>query len=48
VGQPLEIGDNLAAPRTAAPDYGADTDAVLAELGLASGEIAALRSRGTV
>ena len=45
VGQPLDIGDSRAAPRAAAPDYGADTDAVLAELGLAPGEIAELRAR---
>ncbi len=44
VGQPLDIGDSRAAPRAAAPDYGADTDAVLAELGLAPGEIAELRA----
>ncbi len=44
VGQPLDIGDSRAAPRSAAPDYGADSDTVLGELGLAPGEIAELRA----
>jgi crotonobetainyl-CoA:carnitine CoA-transferase CaiB-like acyl-CoA transferase len=44
VGQPLEIGESRAAPRSAAPDYGADTDAVLGELGLEPAEIAELRA----
>jgi len=48
VGQPLEIGDSLATPRSAAPDYGADTDAVLAELGLKPAEVADLRALGVI
>jgi formyl-CoA transferase len=48
VGQPLEIGEAIAAPRSAAPDYGADTDAVLAELGLEPAEIAELRALGVI
>jgi formyl-CoA transferase len=34
--------------RTSAPNLGDDTDAVLHELGLRDGEIAALRERGVV
>ncbi len=48
VGQPLAIGDDSAAPRAPAPDYGADTDAVLAELGLTPGEIAELRQHRVI
>jgi formyl-CoA transferase len=48
VGQPLEIGESIPAPRSAAPDYGADTDAVLAELGLEPAEIAELRARRVI
>jgi crotonobetainyl-CoA:carnitine CoA-transferase CaiB-like acyl-CoA transferase len=48
VAQPLAIGESTAAPRSAAPDYGADTDAVLAELGLEPAEIADLRARRVI
>jgi crotonobetainyl-CoA:carnitine CoA-transferase CaiB-like acyl-CoA transferase len=48
VGQPLEIGESISTPRSAAPDYGADTDAVLAELGLEPAEIAALRAQRVI
>jgi crotonobetainyl-CoA:carnitine CoA-transferase CaiB-like acyl-CoA transferase len=48
VGQPLEIGDSISAPRSAAPDYGADTETVLTELGLEPAEIADLRARRVI
>jgi crotonobetainyl-CoA:carnitine CoA-transferase CaiB-like acyl-CoA transferase len=48
VGNPLAIGDSSPAPRGAAPDFGADTDAVLAELGLGPEAIADLRARRVV
>lgn len=35
-------------PQNAAPELGADTDAILEELGLGQGEIAALRDAGTI
>jgi crotonobetainyl-CoA:carnitine CoA-transferase CaiB-like acyl-CoA transferase len=44
VGQPLDIGDSVSTPRSAAPEFGADTDAVLTELGLEPAEIAELRA----
>ena len=48
VASPLGIGAHARAPRRAAPDAGADTDAVLREAGYDAAEIARLRAQGVV
>jgi crotonobetainyl-CoA:carnitine CoA-transferase CaiB-like acyl-CoA transferase len=48
IGLPVKLSDTPGSVRTAAPLLSADTDAVLAELGLAAGEISALRERGAI
>ncbi len=48
VAIPMTIQGADIGPRGAAPELGADTDAVLAELGLSAEEIAALRADGVI
>jgi crotonobetainyl-CoA:carnitine CoA-transferase CaiB-like acyl-CoA transferase len=49
LGTPIKLGAHPEPPLTPPPALGADTDAVLREhLGLSDGEIAALRSSGTI
>ena len=48
VGQPIEISGDDPSPRGAAPDHGADTEAVLGDLGYDAAAIAALRAGGVV
>jgi len=48
VGQPMEIGDADGGPRTAAPEPGEHSQAVLAELGYGPEEIVALRAKGVI
>jgi formyl-CoA transferase len=48
LGNPVKMSRTPAVMTNAAPAAGADTDAILAELGLAAGEIAALRSQKVV
>jgi len=48
VGQPIEMDDADAGPRTEAPEPGAHTDAVLAAAGYSADEIAALRADGVI
>jgi crotonobetainyl-CoA:carnitine CoA-transferase CaiB-like acyl-CoA transferase len=48
VASPLRLSATPTDPRRAPPTLGADTDDVLAELGLNAGEIAALRQGGVV
>ena len=45
---PFRLSETPGAIRHAGRPHGADTDAVLAELGLPAAEIADLRSRGVV
>ena len=45
---PIKLSDTPAAIRTPPPAFGADTDAVLAELGYPAGEVAELRRCGVV
>ena len=47
VRQPITV-DGAVMPRSAAPALGADTDAVLADLGYAPDEIEALEADGTI
>jgi crotonobetainyl-CoA:carnitine CoA-transferase CaiB-like acyl-CoA transferase len=46
LGVPLKFADEPAQPRLRAPAHGADTDAILAQLGLDAGERARLREAG--
>ena len=46
LGLPLRFSETPAGIRLAPPELGADTDAVLSELGLTPGEIGSLRQRG--
>jgi formyl-CoA transferase len=48
VGQPIEVQGVDATLRAPAPEPGADTDAVLAELGFDAAQVAELRARGVV
>jgi formyl-CoA transferase len=48
LGSPIRLSASEACIATAAPEKGADTDAVLREAGYAEPEIAALRRAGTV
>ena len=48
LGNPVKMSATPAVMAKAAPTLGEDTDAVLRELGLGDGEIAALRSRNVV
>jgi formyl-CoA transferase len=48
LGSPIALSGHQPRPATAAPDKGADTDAVLREAGYAEAEIAALRASGAV
>jgi formyl-CoA transferase len=48
VGQPITLSRTASKLATAAPELGADTDAVLAELGYDSAEIARFRGAGVV
>jgi crotonobetainyl-CoA:carnitine CoA-transferase CaiB-like acyl-CoA transferase len=47
-GVPIKLSETPGAVRTAAPAAGEQTDEVLRELGLAAGEIAALRAKRVV
>ena len=46
VGIPFRLSETPASIRTPPPSLGQDTDAILAELGYAAAEVAALRARG--
>lgn len=48
LGVPIKLSDTPGAVRTAPPLLGQHTDGVLSELGMSPGEIAALRTSGTV
>ncbi|MGE3537892.1 MAG: CaiB/BaiF CoA transferase family protein [Candidatus Tectimicrobiota bacterium] len=48
VGQPFKLSGHSQALRTATPERGQDTDAVLAELGLSAAEIVDLRQRNII
>ena len=48
LGAAFRVNGEAPVPRTSAPRLGADTDAVLGELGYAPAEIAALRAAGAV
>jgi crotonobetainyl-CoA:carnitine CoA-transferase CaiB-like acyl-CoA transferase len=48
VASPLHLSDTPAAIRRPAPTLGADSDAVLEELGYAADRIAALRTAGVI
>lgn len=47
-GVPLQLSDTPGRARTAPPELGADTDAVLGELGYSASEIATLRDAGAI
>jgi crotonobetainyl-CoA:carnitine CoA-transferase CaiB-like acyl-CoA transferase len=48
LGNPVKMSATPPRLRTAAPPLGADTDAILKELGYADGDIAALREKQVV
>ena len=48
VGQPIALAGAEGGPRTAAPEPGEHSEAVLAELGYSPAEIAALRAKGVI
>jgi crotonobetainyl-CoA:carnitine CoA-transferase CaiB-like acyl-CoA transferase len=48
LGNPVKMSATPPRLRTAAPALGADTEAILRELGYADGDIAALRERQVV
>ena len=48
LGAAFRVNGEAPAPRSAAPRLGADTDAVLGELGYQPAEVAALRAAGAV
>ena len=48
LGNPIKLADTPPTLRSPAPELGQHTDAVLADLGYAPAEVAALRVRGVV
>jgi len=48
LGTPIKLSDSTASVRTAPPTLGQHTDAVLAELGWSTADIAALKERAVI